>query len=75
MAIAIDPVCKMAVDTDNPPGGQSEYGGASFYFCAPGCKVTFDQEPENYLSSQAVEWTQPKRSLFSRLFSSGSRGK
>ena len=27
MAVAIDPVCLMEVDTDNPPGGHSEYGG------------------------------------------------
>ena len=38
MTIAIDPVCKMEVDTANPPGGKSEYQGDTFYFCAPGCK-------------------------------------
>ena len=27
MATAIDPICKMEVDTDNPPGGQSEHEG------------------------------------------------
>ena len=72
MAIAIDPICKMEVDTDSPPGGQSEYQGTSYYFCAPGCKVAFDQEPEKYLSGQASEAAQPKRSLFSRLFGGGS---
>ena len=68
MATAIDPICKMEVDTDSPPGGQSEYQGTSYYFCAPGCKVAFDQEPEKYLSGQAPESAQPKRSFFSRLF-------
>ncbi len=49
MATAIDPICKMDVDTDNPPGGQSEHQGTTYYFCAPGCKVAFDKEPEKYL--------------------------
>ena len=50
MAIAIDPICQMDVDTDNPPGGQSEHEGTTYYFCAPGCKVAFDKEPEKYVS-------------------------
>jgi len=50
MATAIDPICQMDVDTDNPPGGQSEYQGTTYYFCAPGCKVAFDKDPEKYLS-------------------------
>ena len=74
MAIAIDPICKMEVDTDSPPGGQSEYQGTSYYFCAPGCKVAFDQEPEKYLSGQAPESaTEEKRGFFSRLFGGRSR--
>ncbi len=55
MATAIDPVCKMDVDTDNPPGGQSEHQGTEYYFCAPGCKVVFDKEPEKYLSEESAE--------------------
>lgn len=49
MATAIDPICKMDVDTENPPGGQSEHDGTTYYFCAPGCKVAFDRDPEKYL--------------------------
>ena len=49
MATAIDPICKMDVDTQNPPGGQSEFQGTTYYFCAPGCKVAFDKEPEKYI--------------------------
>ena len=49
MATAIDPICKMEVDTDNPPGGRSEYEGTTYYFCAPGCKVAFEQDPHAYL--------------------------
>ena len=68
MAIAIDPICKMDVDTDNPPGGQSEYQGTSYYFCAPGCKVAFDNEPEKYLSGEPEEAPKPKASWLSRIF-------
>ena len=64
MAIAIDPICKMEVDTENPSGGQSEYQGTSYYFCAPGCKVAFDKEPEKYLSDQPAA----KPGFFSRIF-------
>ena len=49
MATAIDPICKMEVDTDNPPGGSSEHEGTTYYFCAPGCKVAFEQDPHAYL--------------------------
>ena len=55
MATAIDPICKIDVDTDNPPGGQSEHEGTNYYFCAPGCKAAFDKEPEKYLAEDGVE--------------------
>ena len=54
MATAIDPVCLMEVDTDNPTGGRSEYQGTTYYFCAPGCKVAFDRDPEHVLSGEGV---------------------
>ena len=54
MATAIDPVCLMEVDTDNPPGGHSEYQGTDYYFCGPGCKVAFDRDPEHVLSGEGV---------------------
>ena len=50
VAAAIDPICRMEVDTDSPPGGLSEYEGTNYYFCSPGCKMAFDQEPEKYLA-------------------------
>ena len=54
MAVAIDPVCLMEVDTENPPGGHSEYQGIDYYFCGPGCKVAFDRDPEHVLSGEGV---------------------
>ena len=74
MATAIDPICKMEVDTDNPNGGSSEYNDTSYYFCAPGCKVAFDAEPEKYLAPQwqglpmDMGESKPKPGFFGRLF-------
>ena len=77
MATAVDPVCHMDVDTDNPPGGQSEYQGTTYYFCAPGCRVAFDRDAEKFLSGEAhIEMPhhepQPQRvSFISRIFGRG----
>jgi YHS domain-containing protein len=75
MATAIDPICQMDVNTDSPPGGRSEYQGTSYYFCAPGCKRAFDQNPEKYLSDEDEVMPHqhhlpepPKVSFISRLF-------
>ena len=72
MATAVDPICQMDVDVDNPPGGQSDYQGTTYYFCAPGCKVAFDGEPEKYLTGQSAEQpaqnSPPKVSFFARIF-------
>jgi YHS domain-containing protein len=57
----------MEVDTSNPPGGQSEYQGTTYYFCAPGCKVAFDQEPEKYLHKQTAV-PNAKSGFFGRIF-------
>jgi YHS domain-containing protein len=48
--MAIDPVCGMEVD-EKTASWQSEYKGTTYYFCAPGCKASFDKNPEKYLSS------------------------
>lgn len=45
---AIDPVCDMKVDVDDPPATY-EYKGKTYYFCAPGCKKKFEENPEEYL--------------------------
>ena len=77
MATAIDPVCKMEVDTGNPPGGQSEHQGEDYYFCALGCKVGFDKEPQKYLGAtgsedvhghEPIQFPEKKPGFFSRLF-------
>jgi len=52
--IAIDPVCKMEVEVETAEW-TSEYNGEIYYFCAPGCKRSFDKEPEKYLSGEGGE--------------------
>ncbi len=43
-----DPVCEMVVDpAANPP--TSTWQGKTFYFCCPGCKRAFDQQPAKYV--------------------------
>jgi YHS domain-containing protein len=47
----IDPVCGMDVPPETA-AGKSEYNGETYYFCSPGCKRSFDKEPEKYLSKE-----------------------
>ena len=53
--MAIDPVCKMQVD-ENKAAGKSDYNGKTYYFCAPGCKRSFEKEPEKYLNAKDGEY-------------------
>ena len=46
--MAVDPVCKMQVNEETA-AARSEYKGQRYYFCAPGCKKAFDENPEKYL--------------------------
>ncbi len=46
---AIDPVCGMEVDSKTAKW-KSEYEGHTYYFCAPGCKREFDQDPAKFTS-------------------------
>ncbi len=49
---AIDPVCKMTVDT-----ATAEYrsfnSGQAYYFCSAGCKLSFDKNPEKFIRAGA----------------------
>ncbi len=40
----------MMIDPKTAKGGQSEFGGETFYFCNPKCKVKFEADPKKYLS-------------------------
>jgi YHS domain-containing protein len=47
--LAIDPVCKMTVD-EKTAKFKSDYKGKTYYFCAPGCKKSFDKKTKKYLN-------------------------
>jgi YHS domain-containing protein len=49
VTMAIDLVCKMKVD-EATAQWTSEYKGQKYYFCGPGCKQSFDKNPEQYLA-------------------------
>jgi YHS domain-containing protein len=48
MKTATDPVCGMEVDMGKA-AATSVHQGQTYYFCAVGCKKSFDQNPAKYL--------------------------
>ena len=46
--MAKDIVCGMEID-ENHAAAISKYKDLTFYFCAEGCKNSFDGEPEKYI--------------------------
>jgi adenylate cyclase len=45
--LAIDPVCRMAVDPDHS-AGRLTYEGTAYYFCTLSCAGDFAREPERF---------------------------
>ena len=50
--MAIDPICKMEIE-DKKAKATSEYKGKKYYFCATGCKATFDKNPDKYTENKS----------------------
>jgi len=48
--VAKDPVCGMEVKEEEA-AATSIYKGATYYFCAVGCKIDFDRDPEKYVGA------------------------
>ena len=48
---ALDPVCGMTVEIATAHF-TSEYNGRTYYFCAAGCKRSFDKEPGKYIQAE-----------------------
>ena len=46
-AVEKDPVCGMTIDPTKA-SGSSQYGGKTYFFCAPECKKEFDADPAKY---------------------------
>ena len=44
-----DPVCGMSV-TPETAAGKFEYNGTTYYFCSPGCRRSFEKDPEKFLA-------------------------
>ncbi|HBU69734.1 MAG TPA: YHS domain-containing protein [Elusimicrobia bacterium] len=47
--MVIDPVCKMEIE-ESTAVATSEYNGKKYYFCAKGCKIAFDKNPDKYVA-------------------------
>ncbi len=47
--MAKDLVCGMDVN-EKTAKYKTVYKGKTYYFCAPGCKASFEEEPEMYIS-------------------------
>jgi len=50
----IDPVCGMEVNPETAPA-KTEHQGKTYYFCAPGCKNAFEENPEQYIHGEHGE--------------------
>ena len=48
-----DLVCGMMIDPGTA-AATSEYKGKTYYFCARGCKVSFDKNPEKYIAAESA---------------------
>lgn len=46
--MAKDPVCGMKVD-EKTAKYKTDYMGETYYFCAPGCKKMFEENPGKYV--------------------------
>jgi Cu+-exporting ATPase len=53
ISVAKDLVCGMDVDPATA-AAKSEYKGETYYFCAPGCKRSFDEDPERFVQAEAT---------------------
>ena len=62
----VDPVCGMVVEKETA-AATSEYKDVTYYFCAPGCKTAFDEDPEKYLQQAKAGKTMPAQTWAKRL--------
>ncbi len=46
--MAKDPVCGMIVD-EKTAKYKTVHKGKTYYFCAPGCKKAFEDNPQRYI--------------------------
>jgi YHS domain-containing protein len=51
---ALDPVCGMTVEIATAHF-TSQYEGTMYYFCAAGCKRSFDKDPQKYIQPESSQ--------------------
>jgi YHS domain-containing protein len=61
MAIEIDPVCGMSVDTTTSQLSL-DHDGTTYWFCGKGCLLDFQDDPEAFLGSDATSAMPPSPS-------------
>jgi len=50
----VDPVCGMAV-VPGPKGIIATIDGETYYFCAEGCRQSFEKNPQNFLNPRPAK--------------------
>ncbi|GAB4363692.1 MAG: hypothetical protein Kow0042_01770 [Calditrichia bacterium] len=58
--MALDYVCHMEIDENNPDALNFEYQDKIYYFCTELCRVQFKADPEKYLKEAKTAWTKRK---------------
>jgi Cu+-exporting ATPase len=61
MAIEIDPVCGMSVDTTTSQLSL-DYDGVTYWFCGKGCLLDFQDDPEAFRKADATSSMPPTSS-------------
>ncbi|NIP59434.1 MAG: YHS domain-containing protein [Gemmatimonadetes bacterium] len=51
-AFATDPVCGMSVEVEEARH-TAEWRGRAYYFCCPGCRRSFEEDPGAYADAEA----------------------
>lgn len=49
--MAKDPICGMKIE-ENRAAATATYKGTTYYFCSTGCKTTFENKPEKYVTAE-----------------------
>jgi Cu+-exporting ATPase len=49
MAMEVDPVCGMHIDSEEA-AGTIEHGGKTYYFCSQACYDAFKADPTSYVT-------------------------
>jgi len=55
-----DPVCGMWIEPEDA-ADETLYNNKIFYFCAPGCKITFLEEPGKFLTDGSSGSYEPNK--------------